>query len=77
MKIFAIKHKPTNSYIRIGINQRYVWNQFPTNVIRHNIPPERRNEYIVEEFLLGDCVPLRKFTTDKSLISHQAWNLKK
>lgn len=77
MKIYAIRHKASGQYVRIGNARRYTWNQFPTNVIQYNIPEERRAEYEVEEFNLQQLDPVRKFTTDKTLISHQSWNLKK
>lgn len=77
MKIFAIRHKGTGKYIRIGNAKRYTWNQFPTNVIRQNIPFERRCEYEVDEFNLQKMEPFKTFTIDKTLIADISWNLKK
>lgn len=68
MKFYAIKHKMTGTYIRIGRNKRFIWNQFPTNVIRYNIPEERRMEFEVEEFFLNYLEPVNKYTCDKQQI---------
>jgi hypothetical protein len=75
MKFFAIKHKLTGHYIRIGRAKRFIWNQFPTNVIRHNIPRERWMEFEIEEFDLESLVPVNSYTVDRILI-FPSWNSK-
>ncbi|NLR61099.1 hypothetical protein HGH93_23560 [Chitinophaga polysaccharea] len=68
MKIYAIRNKKTNDFVRLGRAKRFIWNQFPTNVMQHNIPAEELDGYLVDLFDLNAIEPTRTFTTKRKKV---------
>ncbi|SEW21829.1 hypothetical protein SAMN05428988_3254 [Chitinophaga sp. YR573] len=68
MKIYAIRNRITGDYVRLGRAQRYIWNHFPTNVIRQNIPLAERANYEVDFYDLNWLEPTRTYTINKTVI---------
>lgn len=65
-KIYRIWNKLTNSYIRVGYNQKTSWSSFPSAVIKCN--PQvfsKKSDFEVHEF---ETSPSRKLSITKEEI---------
>lgn len=68
MKFYAVKHKPTGQYIKMGRAKRGGWEQFPTNVMKQNIPEAELMDYEIELFDLHTVKPLRRYNIKRQII---------
>lgn len=75
MKFYAVKNKVTGEFVKLGRNKRDQWKQFPTNVMRWNIPKEQLSDYEVHYFDLQQITPLRKYNSKGQIIKNVRYEL--
>ena len=68
MKFYAVRHKLTGEFVNLGRQKRRSWGQFPTNVMKQNIPAEELSDYEVCFYDLQRIQPMRKYNFKKQII---------
>lgn len=68
MKFYAVRHKLTGKFVNLGRQKRRSWGQFPTNVMKQNIPEDELLQYEICFYDLQVIPPLRKYNFKRQII---------